>query len=200
MQCSDEEGGAREHFGANLGNGLDFHEGRALTLSTVDAWCQLVIEKQSILVLPNLLNGFRAACHYGTDEDADEISCWRIEKREVICKILMFVLQEASGIFRRLLGISSSSCKKETILELKNTAKWKTMKPLLKSYLRSTLYLLDQVTDCQILEFTLSRLRTSVIFFAAFPTLLQRFIKVLRSPLKIRGTVIFLLFSAIMIY
>ncbi|XXG77452.1 hypothetical protein AAC387_Pa08g1599 [Persea americana] len=176
--CSDEEGEMRDHCGANLGNGLDFHEGRVLTLSTVDAWCQLVIEKQSMLVLPTLLNGYRAACHYGTDEDPDEISCWRIEKREVFCKILMFVIQEASGIFQKLLGISSSSCKNEIVLELKNSDKWKTMKPLLKSYLRSTLYLLDQVTDHQILEFTLSRLRTSIIFFAAFPTLLQRLIKV----------------------
>ena len=175
----------RDHCGANLGNGLDFHEGRVLNLSTVDAWCQLVIEKQSMLVLPTLLNGYRAACHYGTDEDPDEISCWRIEKREVFCKILMFVIQEASGIFQKLLGISSSSCKNEIVLELKNSDKWKTMKPLLKSYLRSTLYLLDQVTDHQILEFTLSRLRTSIIFFAAFPTLLQRLIKVL-PYLKIR--------------
>ncbi|XP_022765342.1 nucleolar complex protein 2 homolog isoform X3 [Durio zibethinus] len=85
---------------------------------------------------------------------------------------------EADNIFRETLGISCSSCKKETILELKNSSKWKTMKPLIKSYLRSTLFLLNQVTDSEILAFSLVRLRASIIFFAAFQPLLHRLIKI----------------------
>ncbi|KAA8534342.1 hypothetical protein F0562_031831 [Nyssa sinensis] len=72
----------------------------------------------------------------------------------------------------------NSWCKKETILELKNTSKWKIMKPLLKSYLRSTLFFLNEVTGSEILAFSLTRLRASIIFFAAFPSLLHRLIKI----------------------
>lgn len=174
---SDEESDASDQGEADVGNITGLHKGRVLTVSTFDTWCQLVIKKQIMSVLPNILNGFHVACRYGADDDPDAISYWRIERTEVFCKILMFVLQEADGIFRRLLGISSSSYK-ESILELTNTAKWKTVKPLLKSYLRSMLYLLNQVTDQKILEFTLSRLRASIVFFAAFPSLTRRLIKV----------------------
>ncbi|XP_058071733.1 protein REBELOTE isoform X2 [Magnolia sinica] len=174
---SDEEVEPNEQGRPTGSDNLNLHDAKVLTSSAINAWCQLGMDQQSISVLPNLLNAFRAACHYGAD-DPDVISSWRIQKQEVFCKILMFVLREADGIFRRLLGISSTGCKKETILELRNTTKWKTVKPLLKSYLRNALYLLNQVTDHQILDFTLSRLRTSIIFFIAFPSLRQRLIKV----------------------
>lgn len=160
-------------------------EGKDLTSSTIDSWCQLVMGQNCMSALPNLLNGYRAACHYGTDS-LDQGLCWRIQKSEPFCKILMFMLCEAEGIFRRLLGISST--KKETMSELKNTSKWITAKPIIKSYLRSTLFLLNQVTDTEILGFAITRLRASIIFSTAFPSLLRRLIKV--SPffmLKIPG-------------
>ncbi|XP_077245498.1 noc2p family [Tasmannia lanceolata] len=172
---SDDEGVTSDQSKPTMVEGLSLQDGKVLSSSTIDAWCQLVVEQQSMSVLPNLLNGFRAACHFGTDE-SDTMSYRRIQNKEAFCKILMFVLREADGIFRKLLGVSS--CKKDTILELKNTSKWKIVRPLIKSYLRSTLYLLNQVTDHHILDFTLSRLRASVIFFAAFPSLLRRLVKV----------------------
>lgn len=142
--------------------------------------CQLVREQRSISALTSLLNGYRAACHCGTEPSGllDVDSCCGLQDSKTFSKILIFMLQEADNIFRGMLGISCSSCKKETILELKNTLKWKTMKPLIKSYLRSTLFLLNQVTDSEILAFSLVQLRASIIFFAAFRPLLHRLIKV----------------------
>ncbi|XP_065871635.1 protein REBELOTE isoform X2 [Euphorbia lathyris] len=140
--------------------------------SAVDTLYQLVSKQQNIPALIKLLNGYRAACHYGTE------SSNVLKDGLTFSKILMFVLSEADNTFRKLLGISLSNQRKEAILDMKNSSKWKTVKPLIKSFLRSTLFLLNEVSDSEILSFTLTRLKASIIFFAAFPALLQRLIKI----------------------
>ncbi|KAJ6322917.1 hypothetical protein OIU77_012703 [Salix suchowensis] len=120
--------------------------------STVDSLCKLVKEQNNVPAFVRLLNGYRAACHYGSESPTI------VEDSHTFSKILTFM--------------------KEAILELKNTSKWKTLKPIVKSYLRSTLFLLNEVTDSQILAFTLTRLRASIVFFAAFPLLLGRLVKI----------------------
>ncbi|KAK2979475.1 hypothetical protein RJ640_001359 [Escallonia rubra] len=156
------------------------NRGKVLTSSIIDSWCKLVTEEHSEPALISLLNAYRAACHYGSESTGlpDTGSRRRIPDSETFCNILMFVLREADNMFRSLLKIPSSNCKKETILELKSTSKWKIFKPLVKSYLRSTLYLLNQVTNSEILAFSLNQLRASIIFFAAFPSSLRRLVKI----------------------
>ncbi|KAG6763576.1 hypothetical protein POTOM_031002 [Populus tomentosa] len=143
-----------------------------LSSSTVDSLCELVKEQNNVPAFVRLLNGYRAACHYGSESPTI------VEDSHTFCKILTFMLHEADNIFRKILGISGSNDRKEAILELKNTSKWKTLKPIVKSYLRSTLFLLNEVTDSQILAFALTRLKASIVFFAAFPPLLGRLIKI----------------------
>ena len=159
---------------------MQSNEGKLLTSSAVKCWCQLVEEQHSVSALTSLLNGYRTACHYGTKSSGvlDSESWCRIQNSETFSEILMFILHEADNIFRGILGISSANFRKDTILGMKNTSKWKTLRPLIKSYLRSTLFLLNQVTDHEILAFALARLRNSIIYFAAFPSLLNRLIKV----------------------
>lgn len=140
--------------------------------STVDSLCKLVKEQNNVPAFVRLLNGYRAACHYGSESPTI------VEDSHTFSKILTFMFHEADNIFRKILGISESNGRKEAILELKNTSKWKTLKPIVKSYLRSTLFLLNEVTDSQILAFTLTRLRASIVFFAAFPLLLGRLVKI----------------------
>lgn len=143
-----------------------------LSSSTVDSLCELVKEQNNVPAFVRLLNGYRAACHYGSESPTI------VKDSHTFCKILTFMLHEADNIFRKILGISGSNDRKEAILELKNTSKWKTLKPVVKSYLRSTLFLLNEVTDSQILAFALTRLKASIVFFAAFPPLLGRLIKI----------------------
>lgn len=161
-------------------NGSNSAEYKLLTSSAFISWCQLVTEQHSVPALICLLNGYRAACHFGNDSSGllESGLCYGIEDSKIFCEILLFMLQKADSIFRGILGVSDTSCRKEKILELKNSTKWKTLKPLIKSYFRSTLFLLNQVTDSEILAFSLTRLRASIIFFAAYPYLLHRFIKI----------------------
>ncbi|XP_024980378.1 nucleolar complex protein 2 homolog isoform X3 [Cynara cardunculus var. scolymus] len=154
---------------------------KMLTCSTINLWSKLVTEEHSESALIGLLNAYRAACHLGPEETGfiDAASCPVIQDSDTFCNIYTFILSEADNIFRGLLKIPSSTCKKESILELKNTPRWKKAKPMIKSYLRSTLFLLKQVTDSEILAFSITRLRASIVFFAAFPSLLSRLIKII---------------------
>ncbi|XP_021625969.1 nucleolar complex protein 2 homolog isoform X2 [Manihot esculenta] len=152
-------------------NGTKTEVSMLLNSSAVDSLCQLVKEQQNVSALIRLLNGYRAACHYGTE------SCGALKDGLTLSNTLMFVLHEADNVFRKMLGIPCSNERKEMILGFKDTSKWKKLKPLIKSYLRSTLFFLNEVSDSVILVFALTRLRASIIFFAAFPPLLQRLIK-----------------------
>lgn len=154
---------------------------KMLTCSAVDVLCQQVAEQHNLPALTSLVNAFRAVCRYGTESNglADEISVYKIQDSETHSKILVFILNEADNLFRTFLGIPASVCKKQVMLDLKNNAKWKSLKPLVKSYLRSTLFLVDQVTDSGLLDFSLMRLRHSILFFTTFPSLLHRLVKVI---------------------
>lgn len=163
---------------------------KLLTSASIDSLCKLVKEQNSVPALKCLINAYRAACH--NDSEATGVNGFvlshGIHTSETLCKILMFMLHEADTIFWRLLGISGSSFKKEAVLELKNSTKWLSLKPLIKSYLRSTVFLLNQVTDSEILTFSICRLRASIIFLAAFPSLLRRLLKVSSNLTVIKDT------------
>lgn len=160
------------------------NERKILTSSAVDYLRQLVAELQSLSGLTSLLNEYRTACHYGAESSGLlNNESHRFPSSEAFSKILIFMLNEADDIFRKLLGLSSN-LRKEKLSELKNSSKWDTLKPLVKSYLRSTLFLLNQVTETEILAFCLARVRASMVFFVAFPPLLRRLIKVLASDLS----------------
>ncbi|XP_076887885.1 protein REBELOTE-like [Bidens hawaiensis] len=153
---------------------------KILTSSVINKWSKLVIEEHNEPALVNLLNAYRVACHFGSEETGPTI-----QDSETFCSIYTFMLSEADNIFRVLLKIPIN-CKKTTLLELKNTTRWKKVQPLIKSYFRSTLFLLKQVTDSEILAFSIARLRASLVFFAAFPSLLNMLIQII-VPLWVTG-------------
>lgn len=156
------------------------NKGFLLSSSVVDSLCDQVKNKHDLSLLTSLINGYRAACHYGSEaaSNADAVRCYNIGNSETFSKILIFTLGEADNLFREHLGLTNSRVKKETILEMKNTQKWKAVKPLIKSYLRSCLFLLNDASETEILRFALARIRASTIFFAAFPSLQRRLIKI----------------------
>ncbi|KAI0497605.1 hypothetical protein KFK09_020837 [Dendrobium nobile] len=172
---SDEDGDTNYSNGVSSNEGMRLHDRRAINSHTIDVWCWLVVEQPEGPALPNLLHTFQAACRYGFDSDESHLH--EILDEKVFSKVLMFILCEADGIFRKWLGVSDS-CRKDNFLKFMNTSEWKLVRPLMKSYLRSCLLLLNQVTDGHILVFILSRLRSSIVFFAAFPSLTELLIKI----------------------
>ncbi|XP_010557883.1 PREDICTED: nucleolar complex protein 2 homolog [Tarenaya hassleriana] len=156
----------------------DIMKRKLFTGSILSSCCDLLEKQQSVHALASLLNGYRAACHYGNEPSGlfEAGVGYDIGDSETFSKILIFVLQKADSTFRSMLGIAGPS-NKEKILKLKNTPKWDNLKPLIKSYLRSTSYFLNQASDSEMLVFALTQLRASIPFFAAFPNLLQHLIK-----------------------
>lgn len=176
---SDEDERSDDGMQSMDEDGPNVYKNKLLTSSAVSSWCHLVKEQHNAPAFISLLNAYRAACHYGAESTGilGSASGPHILDSATFCKILTFVLREADDVFRGMLGISSN-CKRDTILGLKNNSKWKTVRPLIKSYLRSTLFMLNQATDSEILAFSLTRLRTSIVFFAAFPLSIHRLIKI----------------------
>ena len=68
--------------------------------------------------------------------------------------------------------------KRDIILELKETKPWRNFGNLVKSYLSNSLHVMNQMTDNQMISFTIWRIRSSVIFLPTFATLLRKYLKV----------------------
>ncbi len=145
----------------------------------VEAWCTALKEKQHIGALKNLLRAFRTACHYG-DGDMNELdSNYNITSSHVFNKIMLFVLLEIDAVLKSLLGLSGTLEKKSGgAPAIQKLPKWKKVEPFVKTYLGNALHILNQMTDNQMIAFTLRRLKASVIFMSAFPRLARKYLKV----------------------
>ncbi|CAA0386580.1 unnamed protein product [Arabidopsis thaliana] len=157
----------------------DIMKCKVLSRSFLATCCDMVDKEQYVPALVRLLNWYRAACQYGHEPSgiARPNIYYDIEDSETFAKVIIFVLQKADHTFRSILGLSDSSTK-EKILKLKNNPKWDSLKPLVKSFFRSTLHLVKQAGDLEIISFTLTQLRVSIVFLAAFPDLLKKLIKI----------------------
>ncbi|GAB2286777.1 hypothetical protein Dimus_021172, partial [Dionaea muscipula] len=153
---------------------------RLVTASMINSWSETTIQKHSLTSLPSLLNAYRAACEYGAKSSGayGSVVSPRLQDSNTFVSIIMFMLRESDSIFRTHLDMLSNKSKTETVSQMESTPKWKALEPMVKSYLRSTVYLLNQLADTEILFYALNRLRASIIFFAAFPSLLRKLIQV----------------------
>ncbi|CAM0948638.1 unnamed protein product [Alopecurus aequalis] len=148
---------------------------KILTSKTIREWCQLVSKDPKAPVLRNLLNAFRDACRFGLHSNG--LSMQRLQSTEVFYQLITFILSEADNIFRVILDISDND--KGKLMNLRNGQKWQDVEPLIKSYLRNSLDLLSQLTDNQILTYVLTQLRTSAVYFSAYPSTSRRLLKIL---------------------
>ena len=148
---------------------------KTITSEMVDSWCKAIREERRIGAIRSIMRAFRSACHCGDDDSELKLSSMSFP---VFNKILLFVLSEMDGILRTILKLPLSGGKKEMILELMNTRAWKNYNHLVKAYLGNALHVLNQMTDSDMIAFTLRRLKYSSLFLAAFPSLLRKYIKV----------------------
>lgn len=149
-----------------------------ITTEMVDSWCNSIRENGQLGAVRSLMKAFRIACHYGDDAGEESSVKFRLMSSSVFNKIMLFVLSEMDGILRKLLKLPSSGGKKETIADLMHTKQWKKYNHLVKSYLGNSLHVLNQMTDTEMISFTLRRLKFSSLFLAAFPSLLRKYVKV----------------------
>ncbi|XP_068338305.1 nucleolar complex-associated protein 2 [Pyrus communis] len=150
---------------------------KVVTSEMVDSWCNAIKEHGKLSAIHSLMKAFRTACHYGDDKEDESLLDFSVMSSSVFNKVMIFVLKEMDGIMRKLLELPAFGGKKETILDLMNTKRWKNYNHLVKSYLGNALHVLRQMTDTEMISFTLRRLQYSSIFLTAFPVLLRKYIK-----------------------
>lgn len=123
-------------------------------------------------------------------EDAEE-GRLRITSSTVYNTVMLFMLREADGIFRRLLGLPAHGPaadpqqqpkqqhggKGKKQADVAKNPRWRKVGPLVKSFWGNSIHLLGSVTDPALLAFTLRRLRASVSLLAPFPRLRDRFVR-----------------------
>ncbi|CAN1833523.1 Nucleolar complex-associated protein 2, partial [Linum perenne] len=149
-----------------------------VTTSVVETWIKAAVEDGKIGALRSLLKAFRIACHYGDDSGDDSAAKLSTMSSSVFNKIMVFVLTEMDGILRKMLGLPAYGGKKEMMTDVMGTRKWKNYSHLVKSYLGNALHVLNQMTDPQMVSFTLRRLQYSSLLLATFPSLLRKYVKV----------------------
>lgn len=111
-----------------------------VTLAQVDSWCAAAVNNASQGAMRSLLRAYRVACHHG-DADADVAESLRLGSSAAYNRLMLFVLREADGIFRRLLGCEGEEPEPAALLRL---PRWKKVEPLIKSYVGNTLHLLGE--------------------------------------------------------
>ncbi|KAL5835539.1 hypothetical protein ACOSQ3_015094 [Xanthoceras sorbifolium] len=173
MQLDDEI------LGQDVEDGEEKPSNNVITTAMVDSWCSSIRENGQLGAVRSLMRAFRTACHYGDDAGDDSSTKFSIMSSSAFNKIMLFVLSEMDGILRKLFKLPSSGGKKETIIDLMHTKQWKKYNHLVKSYLGNSLHVLNQMTDTEMVSFTLRRLKFSSVFLAAFPSLLRKYIKVI---------------------
>lgn len=150
----------------------------AITAAMVESWCNSVKENGKVGAVRSLLRAFRCASHYGDDDNEKSASKLGVMSSLVFNKIMVFVLSEMDGILRTLLRLPTTGGKKETMKDLTGTRPWKNYNHMVKSYLGNALHILNQMTDTDMIAFTLRCLKCSSILLAAFPSLLRKYVKV----------------------
>ncbi|KAL2557161.1 Nucleolar complex protein 2-like protein [Forsythia ovata] len=180
VEIDEEEEETDEHNIEHLTRAAekDLPSKNTITSTMVDSWCNAIQGNANLGAVRSLMRAFRTACHYGDDSGDDNTTKFSVMSSSVFNKIMLFVLTEMDGILRGLLRLPSSGGKKETIMDLMTTRPWKNYNNLVKSYLGNALHVLNQMTDSEMISFTLRKLRNSSVFLAAFPALLRKYIKV----------------------
>ncbi|CAL4917341.1 unnamed protein product [Urochloa decumbens] len=151
---------------------------KPITMEMVDSWCNGV-ENEKIGSIRSILQAFRRACHYGEDQGDNSAPKFNVMSGSVLDKVMHFVLKHMDRVLRQLLGAPSVGGKKETISELMLSKPWKRHGNLMRIYLANALHMIIEMTDEQMIAFTIHRVRASAVFLAAFPSLLRKYVKAL---------------------
>ena len=130
-----------------------------------------------------------------SDADDDAAASAALASGAASNALLLFVLREADGIFRRLLSMPAADEKSgrkkpasrghhHQHLDPRSSPKWKKVEPLARSYLGNSLHLLSSAADPAMEAFVLRRLRPSA-FLLVCSERLQR--KTMKAALAVFG-------------
>ncbi|ERF73397.1 hypothetical protein EPUS_08540 [Endocarpon pusillum Z07020] len=144
-----------------------------VSTAIVQKWKKAMVEQHSIRALRQLVLAFRAAAH-ANDEDEKQFK-YSIPDPEVYHEIVVSSLKHVPAVLNHHLPVKETGAGKLRIPT--DTAKFKTLTPLIKSHASSVHYLLSHLSDASTLRLTLQS------FDPLLPYLLQfrKFLKVITN-------------------
>ena len=165
-------------------------------------WCRSTKADPSLRSLRTLMQTFRAACHHGEvgpaedDGGAGAQAALRLGSGAAFNTLLLFVLREADGLFRRVLELPAAGPDevlavaksaagqagappkaRPAPLDPRTSSRWRKAEPLIKSYLGNALHLLGTMTDPAMSAFILRCARPSVPFLVCSDRLQRKWLK-----------------------
>ena len=159
----DEEGGRKKK-----------RKQRTLTTEVVKKLCVNAEGGTSLAGAKALFQAYRAACHYGDDENDGDESSVRLASSSAFHELVQYTLVNGDGILRGLLGVKSEGDEPSHVFKPHANARWKKVSPLAKSYIGNTLHLLGNLTDAEMTGMVLSQLKSVIPFMATFERLIKR--------------------------
>jgi nucleolar complex protein 2 len=146
---------------------------KTLKLSLVEQWQKSMSEQHSLRATRQAVLAFRTAV--AVDEEENQVRRYTISDRDVYHQVLVTALQHVPPVLNHHLPIKeTASGKMRVSLDSK---KFKTLTPLIKSYVSSVHRLLENLTDAATLKLTLSSLEPMLPYLLQFRKLLKVLMK-----------------------
>ncbi|CAG8613213.1 8452_t:CDS:10, partial [Scutellospora calospora] len=176
MQVDNFDNGLREAELDDIGDSIP-----TLTTSMVKKLQVAITQSHSLRSLQKLLLAFRAAAHINDSEEKHY--SYKISDSAVFNNLVVICLKYTTGVFDHHLNRQNQNLTSKKLLCTHR--KWKTLEPLIKSFLSSVLYMLEQVTENDMIYFIVRESEKAVPYYACLPKLSKHYLKQL---LDIWGT------------
>ncbi|PLB33637.1 mRNA-binding ribosome synthesis protein NOC2 [Aspergillus candidus] len=144
-----------------------------LTIPMVKKWQKLMEEQHSIRAMRQTVLAFRAAA-YLNDADQQEQK-YSISDPDVYHQVLVTALGTVPRVLAHHLPVKESASGKVRVSL--DSRKFKTLTPLIKSYVSSVHELLSRLSDAQTLKLTLSAIEPMLPYLLQFRKLLKVLVK-----------------------
>ncbi|CAG8455292.1 10089_t:CDS:10 [Paraglomus occultum] len=145
-----------------------------VTNELVSSWQHAITKKKSLRILKRLLLAFRAAAHVNDADDISKTFAYKITSAAVFNNLVVVCLKHVSDVFDHHLKTKDVVTKKN----LPNTAKkWKTVEPLVRSYITSLLHLLRSLSENDMVYFVLKETEKSIPYFLCFTKQSKNYLK-----------------------
>ena len=144
-----------------------------LTIPTVKKWQKLMEEQNSIRAMRQTVLAFRAAAYINDAEQQEQK--YSISDPDVYHQVLVTALGTVPRVLAHHLPVKESASGKVRVSL--DSKKFKTLTPLIKSYISSVHELLSRLSDAQTLKLTLSAIEPMLPYLLQFRKLLKVLVK-----------------------
>eukprot|EP01132_Coremiostelium_polycephalum_P005610 gene5610-6982_t len=157
-----------------------------LTSAIIDSWLLDCQKTPTLYNVKKLVIAFKCASKIGASlSDAQDVP-YRIVHSDVFNRILIISLEHLPKFFDQILSYDSlafdQDINADTKIELPSSKDtWKQMVVCVKSFLRSLVHLVTQITDPKMLLILLKGLEKVICYVACFPSFPKSLLKVLLS-------------------